>query len=100
MTYLNHEAVPEVEDAEDYFAATTLFRRHHFVVPLTESARRALHFWMDRTQDKQYLLFYDNGKSACRVLSEAVPESQHLWKLPRGRRSRTALADARRLQLE
>jgi len=100
MTYLNHEGVPEVEETLDYFATTTLFRRHHFVVPLTNEARSGLRFWMDRTRRQQYLLFYDNGKSACRVVHGAEMKSQHLWRLPLGRRSCTALADARNMDVE
>lgn len=46
------------------------------------------------------MLFYDNGKSACRAGLGAKPRSQHLWCLPAGRRSCTALADARRLDIE
>lgn len=102
MTYLNLEGVPEEPDTEDYFSRVTLFRRHHFSVPLTDEARRAMRFWMDRTIDRQYLLMYDNGKSACRVLPGATPLSQHLWRLPAegGYRSCTALADVRRLDVE
>jgi len=100
MTYLNHEGVPEVEETSDYFATTTLFRQHHFVVPLTSEARSGLRFWMDRTRRKQYLLFYDNGKSACRVGLGARMKSQHVWRLPSGQRSCTALADARNMDVE
>lgn len=101
MTYLNHEGVPEVAETPDYFATTTLFRRHHFVVPLSNQARLGLRFWMDRSKRGQYLLFYDNGKSACHTgIPGAKPRSQHLWSLPAGRKSCTALADARRLDVE
>lgn len=101
MTYLNHEGVPEVEETADYFATTTLFRRHHFAVPLSAGAREGLHFWMNRSRRRQYLLFYDNGKSACRSgINGAKPQSQHLWRLPDGSRSCTALADPRRLDVE
>mmetsp|Transcript_10804 Transcript_10804/g.30464 ORF Transcript_10804/g.30464 Transcript_10804/m.30464 type:complete len:571 (-) Transcript_10804:129-1841(-) len=100
MTYLNHEGVPEVAETLDYFATTTLFRRHHFVVPLSAEARQGLRFWMDRSRRGQYLLFYDNGKSACRAGQGAKPRSQHLWHLPRGKRSCTALADMRRMDVE
>jgi len=64
MTYLNHEGVPEVLETPDYFATVTLFKRHHFEVPLSADARTGLRFWMDRSKRGQYLLFYDNGKSA------------------------------------
>jgi len=73
MTYMNHEGVPETEDSPaeagdgDYFRSVTLFRRHHFAVPLTPQARAAMAFWEGRTRHGQYLLVYDCGKSACRV---------------------------------
>jgi len=100
MTYLNHEGVPQVEDTVDYFSTITLFKKHHFAVPLTAEARQGLNFWMDRSRRKQYMLFYDNGKSACRAVVGAAPQSQHLWRLPPGHRSCTALADARNLIVE
>lgn len=100
MTYLNHEGVPEVSETPDYFASITLFKRHHFEVPITADARTGLRFWMDRSARGQYLLFYDNGKSACRSGVNARPRSQHLWRLPDGRRSCTALADPRRMDIE
>eukprot|EP00927_Polykrikos_kofoidii_P072233 TRINITY_DN68373_c0_g1_i1.p1 TRINITY_DN68373_c0_g1~~TRINITY_DN68373_c0_g1_i1.p1 ORF type:complete len:592 (+),score=96.88 TRINITY_DN68373_c0_g1_i1:134-1909(+) len=100
MTYLNHEGVPEFEDTVDYFATTTLFKRHHFAVPLTAEARAGMHFWRSRSRREQYLLFYDNGKSACRAGLGARPRSQHVWQLPPGKRSKTALADPRQLRLE
>jgi len=100
MTYLNHEAVPEVVDTDDYFASMTLFRRHHFAVPLSSEARDGLRFWRSRSRRGQYLLFYDNGKSACRTGLGARPKSQHFWRLPSDCRSCTALADPRRMELE
>eukprot|EP00929_Paragymnodinium_shiwhaense_P022030 TRINITY_DN14200_c0_g1_i1.p2 TRINITY_DN14200_c0_g1~~TRINITY_DN14200_c0_g1_i1.p2 ORF type:complete len:271 (+),score=43.81 TRINITY_DN14200_c0_g1_i1:180-992(+) len=100
MTYLNHEGVPEVAQTPDYFATTTLFRRHHFAVPLTEPARDGLRFWRGRSKRGQYLLYYDNGKSVCRAGLGARPLSQHLWKLGSEHRSCTALADPRRLDVE
>merc|ERR1711971_341008 len=100
MTYLNYEGVPEVVDTVDYYATTTLFRRHHFVVPLSADAREGLRFWMDRSSRGQYLQFYDNGKSACHVGLGAQPKSQHLWRLPAGCRSCTALADPRSMNVE
>ncbi|CAE8611843.1 unnamed protein product [Polarella glacialis] len=100
MTYLNHEGVPELVETPDYFATTTLFKRHHFAVPLSSQARGCLRFWMDRSKRSQYLLFFDNGKSACRTGCAAKPKSQHLWQLPSGHRSCTGLADPRSLDVE
>mmetsp|Transcript_56528 Transcript_56528/g.129810 ORF Transcript_56528/g.129810 Transcript_56528/m.129810 type:complete len:192 (+) Transcript_56528:841-1416(+) len=58
-----------------------------------------MRFWMNRTNHAQYLLFYDNGKSSCRVASTAVPLSQHKWKLSPKARSVTAIADPRHLDV-
>jgi len=99
MTYLNHEGIPQREGIGDYFREVSLFRRHHSAVPLSERARSCMRFWMNRTNHAQYLLFYDNGKSACRVSSTAVPLSQHKWKLCSGARSATAIADPRHLDI-
>ena len=89
MTYLNHEGVPERPDIEDYFAEVTLFRQHHFAVPLRgpgtgtgDMTRDAMRFWEQRTHHGQYLLVYDNGKSATRVLPEVRAKSVHSWILP------------------
>ena len=49
MTYMNHEGVPECESVSDYFSEVTLFRRHHFSVPMTADARRSMSFWEQRT---------------------------------------------------
>ncbi|CAJ1335784.1 unnamed protein product [Effrenium voratum] len=99
MSYLNHEGVPEQMDTVDYFATVTLFKKHQFAVPLTAPARGALRFWMSRSQRGHFFLFYDNGKSACRTGCGAVPLSQHLWRLPSGYQSCTALADPRNMDV-
>jgi hypothetical protein len=101
MTYLNHEAVPEMNDTEDYFRTTTLFRRHHFSVPISSSGRKCMKFWEERTSHGQYMLVYDCGKSAVRVTDGATPKSVHSWTLPAKspRRSCTALADPRQMDL-
>ena len=98
MSYLNHEAVPERMETEDYFATTTLFKQHHFQVPLSPEARSGMRFWMDRSKRKQYFLFYDNGKSACRSGLGARCLSQHAWQVEG--KSRTALADCRHMDVE
>lgn len=93
VTYANHEGVPET-DAVDYFSAVTLFKRNHLVVPLSDEARQAMRWWRDRTRRGQYLLCYDNGKSAVRLVPGIAPTSVHAWSVP-GLRRRTALADPR-----
>lgn len=100
MSYLNHEGVPEKAETEDYFATVTLFKQHHFAVPLSAQARSALRFWMDRSKRGQYFLFYDNGKSACRTDCHANPKNQHIWQLPPGSTSCTALADPRHMDVD
>jgi hypothetical protein len=78
MTYVNHEGVPEQFDTEDYFATTTLFRRHHFTIGMSPAAEAAMRHWRSRRTHGQYMLVYDNGKSAIRVGSRgAVPMDVH-----------------------
>ncbi len=111
MTYMNHEGVPEtsagvdddVNDDHDvdYFKATSLFRRHHFDVPMSARARAGMRYWETRSRHGQYLLCYDNGKSAVRVVAGAKPRNVHQWVLPdpAAMPSRTALVDPRTLEL-
>ncbi|KAJ8602508.1 hypothetical protein CTAYLR_001269 [Chrysophaeum taylorii] len=101
VTYANHEGVPEAGDAVDYFASVTLFRVNHLRVPLSDAALRAMQWWRDRTRRGQYLLCYDNGKSAVRLVEGVAPTSVHAWSLGAARlRRRTALCDARALAVE
>ena len=95
----------------DYFKEITLFRRHHLNIPLNSTTRQCMQFWENRTSHGQYMLCYDNGKSACRVVPGARPASVHTWvKGPRGvgtgeedtaatMMSKTALVDPRNLNL-
>uniref|UniRef100_A0A7S2SWB6 Glycosyltransferase family 92 protein n=1 Tax=Rhizochromulina marina TaxID=1034831 RepID=A0A7S2SWB6_9STRA len=99
LTYLNHEAVPEREDVGDFFQEVTLFRRHHFTVPLRPQAQACMRFWERRTNHGQYMLVYDNGKSAARVHAIAGVQSVHHWRLATDARSCTALADPRKMDL-
>ena len=92
--------MPEESETPDYFATVALFKQHQFSVPLDAKARGGLRFWMNRSRHGQYFLFYDNGKSACRAGIAATPKNQHLWQLPAGLRSCTALADPRRMDVE
>lgn len=92
--------MPEKKETTDYFATVTLFKQHHFVVPLSAQARSGLRFWMERSRRGQYFLFYDNGKSACRTECRATPKNQHIWQLPPGMTSCTALADPRHLDVD
>eukprot|EP00753_Platysulcus_tardus_P006617 PLAT14358.1.p1 GENE.PLAT14358.1~~PLAT14358.1.p1 ORF type:complete len:482 (+),score=167.72 PLAT14358.1:39-1448(+) len=101
VTYANDEGVPERSDIGDYFREVTLFRRHHATLPLTASARAAMHWWQSRTKHGQYLLFYDCGKSAVRLLPGVLPASVHSWRLPAdcALRSLSCMPDARKLDL-
>ena len=94
------EGVPEKRETHDYFATVTLFKQHHFAVPLSAQARSALRFWMERSKRGQYFLFYDNGKSVCRSGCNAIPRNQHIWQLPSGTKSCTALADPRHMDVD
>ena len=92
--------MPEEKDTEDYFGTVTLFKQHHFAVPLTSQARSSLRFWMDRSKRGQYFLFYDNGKSAVRSDCGAVSRNQHVWHVPSGQKCCTALADPRHMDID
>lgn len=96
VTYANHEGVPERVDAPDYFQAVTLFRVNHLTIPMSRGAQQAMHWWKSRTRHGQYMLCYDNGKSAVRLVDGVAPASVHSWNLPGSSlRRRTALADPR-----
>ncbi|CEM22552.1 unnamed protein product [Vitrella brassicaformis CCMP3155] len=82
MTYANHEGVPTSIDCQDYFAAVSLFRTHPSHVPFTHEARRAMHWWVERLGRGQYFAFYDNGKSAARVVPGLRARDVHRWALP------------------
>jgi hypothetical protein len=82
MTYANHEGVPETFDCVDYFTDVTLFRKHHFCVPMSRASDAAMQYWRQRRTHGQYMLTYDNGKSAVRVGAPgAVPMDVHRFEL-------------------
>lgn len=100
VTYANHEGVPtSSEDEKDYFKAVTLFRVNHMTIPMTHAAMEAMAWWKKRTLRGQYLLCYDNGKSALRLRPDvaSTPTSVHGWTCS-GKR-KTALADPRSLSV-
>lgn len=81
MTYANHEAVPTSESVNDYFAEVHLFRVNHLVLPLSHEVGECTRFWRRKRQHGQYMLAYDNGKSAVKVLpGRIVPQSVHRWR--------------------
>ena len=98
-TYANHEGVPE-RVSRDYFKGVRLFKRNHFCVPLSAPAHEAMTFWKKRTKKGQYLLCYDNGKSAVRLVEDIKPTSVHSWSVPSTYATKTALAsDPRHLDV-
>ncbi|CAM9197012.1 unnamed protein product [Hapterophycus canaliculatus] len=81
MTYANHEAVPLGEDVGDYFREVSTFKVNHLLLPLSHEVVERTRFWRRRTGHGQYMLAYDNGKSAVRVLpGRIVPQSVHRWR--------------------
>lgn len=81
MTYANHEAVPSGEKVSNYFAEVELFRINHLVLPLSKEVGECTSFWRRRRGHGQYMLAYDNGKAAVRVLpGRVVPHSVHRWR--------------------
>lgn len=97
MTYANHEAVPLREDIRDYFREVSTFKVNHLLLPLTHEVGERGRFWRRRTRHGQYMLAYDNGKSAVRVLpGRVVPQSVHRWRaaaLMSGERQREGALD-------
>ncbi|CAM9220719.1 unnamed protein product [Ectocarpus fasciculatus] len=81
MTYANHEAVPVREEVVDYFREVNTFKVNHLLLPLSHEVAERTRFWRRRTNHGQYMLAYDNGKSAVRVLPDRiVPQSVHRWR--------------------
>jgi hypothetical protein len=76
--YINHEAVGERDEHDDYFAEMTLFKRNPAEVPREALASQRA-FWEERGG---YFLAYANGKCAVRVLDGVVPETAHGFRLP------------------
>ncbi|CAN0133418.1 unnamed protein product [Discosporangium mesarthrocarpum] len=81
MTYANHEGVPCREDVSNFFTEVGLFRINHLVLSLSGAVGECMEFWRRRRKHGQYLLAYDNGKSAVSVQPGTVlPESVHRWR--------------------
>lgn len=78
LAYLNFEAVPETEDAGDFFRTVTLFKTPVAELPSPlPTAEQAL---ITRAgQDAEaYFHFYGNGKAAARLAtSDMLPDSVH-----------------------
>lgn len=77
--YINHEAVPERAEHDDYFAEMTLFKRNPAEV--TDEAFAATRdLWARRNG---YFLAYANGKAAVRVVDGVEPATAHGFRMPR-----------------
>jgi hypothetical protein len=99
ITMVNHEGIPTTEeDVDNYFISITRFKRNHLAVPLSSAAHTCMNRWRARTTYRQYMLAYDNGKSAVRIQSDLVPASVHKWKVPNVN-SVCNFADPRHLQI-
>ena len=83
IIYMNHEGVPELgkEDAGDVFHAITLFRKNLNSISLNSSAKQCIEFWQKRTPHGQYMISYDNGKAATRVVENSFAAGVHAWKI-------------------
>lgn len=76
-TYANYEAVPETEDAADFFRSVTLFKKP-FAVPSSPEAR-ALAARAGQSTDA-FFHFYGNGKSAVRLAAHGMlPANVHTF---------------------
>ena len=98
MTYLNHEGVPESTQVLDYFKEVTLFRMNHHSVPVTPSTQSALMWWSHRRKHGQYLIAYDNGKSAVCIKqdkSNGLIEARTVHTFTHSLKGGTALKDYR-----
>ncbi|MFS8823494.1 glycosyltransferase family 2 protein, partial [Synechococcus sp. W60.2] len=77
VTFLNHEAAPEVFEVEDYFRDVALFKKN----PAALEPGLCTEF--QRVSGKsQYFLAYQNGKSAARIYPSLLPNSVHSFDIP------------------
>ncbi|KAF0682674.1 Aste57867_25233 [Aphanomyces stellatus] len=98
FTFVNHEAVPtSTSSSGNFMVDVTHFKVNHLVAPFTPGARAAMRRFQARTAHGQYMLAYDNGKSAVRVGGDVVPASVHKWTTKRS--SVCNFADPRHLDI-
>lgn len=72
VRYLNHEAIPEKTDIENYFKEVTLFKKNAAVLnDLQIDTLKAVNLF------DPYFSFYATGKSAARVNDRLLPASVH-----------------------
>ncbi|MDN5217507.1 glycosyltransferase family 2 protein [Fulvivirgaceae bacterium BMA12] len=77
VTYLNHEAVPEAIEIQNYFSEVSLFKKNTSVLDLSQIAfinkQVAFNF------GAKYFLYYSAGKSAAQVNENLFPVSVHAF---------------------
>ena len=83
IIYMNHEGIPELghENAGDVFHSITLFRKNFNSIALNSNAKRCIEYWQSRTAHGQYMISYDNGKAATRVVENSSAAGVHAWKI-------------------
>lgn len=52
------------------------------------SVKESLSYWKNKTNNSQYFIAYDIGKSITKVIDRVVPLNVHKWKLPEGKKWR------------
>lgn len=83
IIYMNHEGVPEQnENIGDFFHQVSLFRRNLNALTLSKGTHEAVDYWRSRTARNQYMISYDNGKAATRVVPGAKAAGVHAWSVP------------------
>ena len=83
IIYMNHEAVPEqTETTGDYFSQISLFRRNFNSIAYNNQSQKCIDYWRSKTKHHQYMISYDNGKAATRVVPGARAVGVHAWTVP------------------
>jgi len=83
IIYMNHEAVPEQsETIGDYFHQVSLFRRNLNSITFNSQSQKCIDYWRSKTHHHQYMISYDNGKAATRIIPGARAAGVHAWSVP------------------
>ncbi|ETW06794.1 hypothetical protein H310_02947 [Aphanomyces invadans] len=99
FTFVNHEAIPTTANVSNYFVEVSHFKVNHLVAPFTSAAQACMNRWRDRTTHRQYMLAYDNGKSAVRIRRGVLPSSVHSWQPHPSLATVTNFPDPRRMNM-
>ena len=105
IIYMNHEGVPEQnENIGDFFHQISLFRRNLNSLTLSNDTHKCVDYWRSRTARNQYMISYDNGKAATRVVPSARAAGVHAWTVSNSDSSEnlrdvSSLTDVRTLDL-